>query len=107
MAPQSTSGYESMLAPEDKDQVIVRTPYGTGLVVRTRSRSYPNGDNHVIMREIELTDWIQLRAKKGTQRPIILYSPTKFPSVSPKVGDDLRTNFGRGRYVLYSSDSVE
>ncbi len=56
--------------PEDKDQYLVKTPYGPGLVLRTRKPKHlqskikiarnvtdRNGSEVVIMREIELTGW--------------------------------------------------
>ena len=127
-----TSYYESMYAPEDKDQAIVMTPYGKGTVIRTR---YPkkknrekteetNENDDVIMREIELTDWIRSiqqgndgdddendkdsvpspptksaskkREATTPQKPSTLYTPQEFPSVQPQIGDDVATMYGRG-----------
>jgi tetratricopeptide (TPR) repeat protein len=76
--------------PEDKTQYIVQTPYGRGMVVRTRTTS----DGH-IHRELELMDWV--RATTGMDRPATLYTTqTDFPSVPPHVGDEVVTLYGRG-----------
>ena len=65
---------------------MVRTPYGRGLVLRTRSLDK--------IQEIELLDW----QTPGKRAPI-LYSATTFPSVAPMVDDDVVSLYGRGRVV--------
>ncbi len=82
-----------MYAPEDKDQALVKTPYGKGLVVRTRT-NVPHG--RTIMREIELLDWTQGDNSRGPKRPCLLYSPCRFPSMEPLVGSEVSTVYGRG-----------
>jgi tetratricopeptide (TPR) repeat protein len=94
------SNYEAMFAPEDKDKAIVVTPYGRGMVLRTRR------DQNVRMREIELTDWVKPETQKGPRRPSTLFSPTDFPSVAPKVGDDVKTTYGRGTVADIRDDGV-
>jgi len=89
--------------PEDKDQALVVTPYGKGTVVRTREKEKNHDD---VIREIELTDWIKPVTKNRRQRPSMLFSPTNFPSVAPKVGDDVKTLFGRGTITAIRDDSV-
>jgi tetratricopeptide (TPR) repeat protein len=84
--------------PEDRDQFLVQTPYGRGTVRRTR-KEYKSNQEPVVMREIELTDWIKPKATKGIQKPSILYSPTEFPSVPPEVGSHVMTIFGHGKVV--------
>jgi hypothetical protein len=78
--------------PEDKDQRLVQTPYGKGMVIRTRA---PDADG-VLVREIELVDWKQSQ-DNGPIRPATLYSATALPSAPPQVGDDVLTVYGRGR----------
>jgi tetratricopeptide (TPR) repeat protein len=80
--------------PEDKDQALVETPYGKGRVRRTTTHQT---NSNAIMREIELTDWV--KPGSGPQRPSLLYSPTKFPSVQPQVGSEVATIYGRGKVV--------
>lgn len=120
--PAPTTSTSSMIpdigdhAPEDRDQRVVVTPYGEGLVLRTR----PNG-----MREIELRDWkMQQELTRSTNcskntnnepqssghaggpgRPATLYSPTSFPSVAPEVGSDVLCRYGRGRVTGIRRDN--
>jgi len=121
MPAPTTSTSTSMIpdigdhVPEDKDQRVVVTPYGEGLVLRTR----PNG-----MREIELREWkMQQELTRcanssnntndqqssghagGPTRPATLYSPTPFPSVAPEVGSDVLCRYGRGRVTEIRKDS--
>ncbi|GAX17407.1 hypothetical protein FisN_5Hh052 [Fistulifera solaris] len=77
--------------PEDKDQQVVITPYGKGLVVRTRK--HVDG-----VQEIELIDW-KGATYSGPNRPATLFTSTKFPSVPPVVGDDVLTTYGRGKVL--------
>mmetsp|Transcript_33111 Transcript_33111/g.51338 ORF Transcript_33111/g.51338 Transcript_33111/m.51338 type:complete len:456 (-) Transcript_33111:336-1703(-) len=100
MAPRSN--YEAMFAHEDKDKAVVSTPYGRGLVIRTRH----DKKSSVTMREIELTDWLKPETEKGPQRPNTLFSPTDFPSVAPKVGDDVKTTYGRGAVTDIRDDGI-
>lgn len=84
--------------PEDVDQELVQTPYGKGLVVRTRHQTKKN---ECTMREIELLDWVKPASKTQhkVNKPSMLYSPTKFPSIEPTVGCEVSTQFGRGTVV--------
>ena len=78
--------------PEDKVQYIVQTPYGRALTVRTRPG----------MRELDLLDW-----QTNGRVPVKLFAPTDFASVSPTVGDDVETLFGRGRVISLRSDEQQ
>jgi tetratricopeptide (TPR) repeat protein len=77
--------------PEDKDQQLVVTPYGKGLVVRTRK--HVDG-----VQEIELIDW-KGATNSGPNRPATLFTSTKFPSAPPAIGDDVLTVYGRGKVL--------
>lgn len=89
-----------MYLPDDKDQALVETPYGKGLVVRTRT----NPKRGRAIREIELLDWTQPDGSRGPKRPNMLYSPSKFPSVIPVVGSEVSTNYGRGKVTEIRQD---
>ena len=88
--------------PEDKNQFLVQTPYGRGMVIRTRKKE----DGSVQMRELELLDWRRPEsdAAKGLNRPATLFSPVDFPSVEPQVDDEVLTIYGRGRVTEVRSD---
>jgi hypothetical protein len=79
----------------DKDQRLVQTPYGTGLVTRIRPRVDPNIRP---IQEIRLLEWE--KAAKASQvqskRATVLYSTAEYDSVPPKKGDDVITSYGRG-----------
>ena len=107
--------------PEDKDQLLIETPYGPGLVVRTRrivsNRSslvygtWHRDDQNVIMREIELTGWsssseVEKNEEGSAVRPTMLYSPVDFASIPPVVGSDVLCPFGRGRVVEVRQSST-
>lgn len=95
--------FGSSFIPEDKDQAIVNTPYGKGVVIRTRTDDQSNGE--ISMRDIELVGWaLPETITGGFRKPHMLYSPTKFPSIQPQVGDDVRTLWGRGKVVEIRSD---
>ena len=104
--------------PGDKEQFIVQTPYGEGLVVRTRegelneNQSNSDGSSSVstvngmyCMKEIRLLDWESamksgnISRKMNPRNPTMLYSPIEYPSVPVKKGDDVLTPFGRGRVI--------
>ena len=105
-----TSG--RMRAPkDDKDQKLVVTPYGKGLVVRSRQ----NGTG---VKEIELIDWNESTRKVSAhligssssssnnkqKRSNMLYSLTNFPSIKPEIGSDVITTFGRGKVIELRDD---
>jgi len=79
----------------DKNQLIVQTPYGQGLVVRTR----PKRDNSS-MKEIRLLEWqsSQSQTKNGLEKKRVpmLYTTIDYESVTIKKGDDVITPYGRG-----------
>lgn len=109
--------------PEDKDQMIVMTPYGEGLIIRT-SRNKLDGE--IQIQEIVLTGWntstVQSESpnkssiKSSTEivetptavpnRPATLFSPIAFPSTAVTEGCDVRCIYGRGRVIeIRSTDS--
>lgn len=77
--------------PEDKDQKLVETPYGKGLVLRTRK--HLDG-----VQEVELLDW-KVANNTGPHRPATLYTSSKLASVKPASGDDVLTIYGRGQIL--------
>jgi hypothetical protein len=93
--------FGSSFVPEAKDQAIVDTPFGRGIVIRSRRH---DDDEIPAMRDIELVDWTRPEATEGFHKPPMLYSPTKFPSVEPKLGDEVLTAWGRGRVVEVRND---
>lgn len=93
-----------MYFSEDKDQALVQTPYGKGLVVRTRS-SQQSQQGEPTIREIELLDWNKLESSsQGSKRPHMLYSPLEFPYVTPVVGSEVSTSYGRGKVTEIRHD---
>ena len=89
----------SPLIKEDKDQAMVQTPFGKGLVVRTRK--HPR-TGRIISRDIELTDWKTAAPKRGPPKPAMMYTAVEYPSVAVEVGSDVVVkSFGgqRGRVV--------
>lgn len=94
--------------PEDKDQYLVKTPYGPAMVLRTRR------DEHgaILMRELELLEWgggekeeegpsshFKGGSRRHQHRPATLYSPLPFPSIDPLVDAEVMTQFGRGKVI--------
>lgn len=102
MTPQSLdfSSEFPKYVPNDKDQRIVNTPYGKGIVIRTRKNNAVQ-QKSASMHEIELVGrMIDSREKvpsPTSKKPQMLYTPIKFPSVSPVVGSDVLTKWGRGK----------
>ena len=83
--------------PEDSDQAIVHTPYGRGLVTRTRKDD--------AIKEIQLLEWESLvKPTSGTKRqtPFMMYTAVDYPSVIPRIGDDVICQYGRGRVTNMS-----
>ena len=85
---------------EDADQAIVQTPYGRGLVIRSRPDD---------IKETQLLEWgddpISPVSRRPKRAPSMLYSSTPFPSVPAMVGDDVTCRFGRG--VVKNIDRVK
>lgn len=89
---------------EDKDQLLVETPYGLGLVVKTRGDKFSSKKSCDAIKEIRLLDWehgTKMSAstglgKKITKKIPMLYTTNEYPSVSVKKGDDVLTPYGRG-----------
>ena len=85
---------------EDKDQCLVKTPFGRGLVTRTRFCAYGKEENeskinfyyalsnskYKQIQEIRLVNW-----SSGT-----LFSSNDYPTIEPEVGFDVISQFGRG-----------
>jgi tetratricopeptide (TPR) repeat protein len=87
--------------PEDKDQRLIITPYGEGVVVRTFRN---HASSKVAMQEIALTSWgTAVSASSATSgrpvRPATLHSPIIYPSVPVTVGCDVICTYGRGRVM--------
>lgn len=86
--------------PEDKDQRIVQTPYGVGIV--KRSAREQGG-----MQQIELwnnnnnnnNDDGTTERRQRQRRPSCLYTVATYDSVEPQVGSDVICMAGRGRVV--------
>jgi hypothetical protein len=96
--------FGSSYVPEDKDQVLVETPFGRGVVIRTRNNDSHSGET---VREIALTDWRQPgdTTKETTiNKPHMLYSTQKYPSVAAAVGSDVLTQWGRGKVIEIRDD---
>ncbi|KAL7478874.1 hypothetical protein ACHAW6_004623 [Cyclotella cf. meneghiniana] len=75
---------------EDAAQAIVQTPYGRGIILRTR-----RADN---IKEVQLLEWqTTLKSSTRTNQLIMLYTSEDYPSVRPHVGDDVICSYGRGR----------
>lgn len=84
--------------PGDPDQYLVQTPYGEGLIIRTR----PNPRHSIApIKEIRLLDWEKAAnsTKLSSKRNSTLYSTQDYPSIEPKKGDDVETPYGRGHVV--------
>ena len=84
----------------DKDQRLVETPYGTGLVTKTRPRIDPNTPP---IQEIRLLEWEKAAktSQVNSKRATVLYSTTQYDSIPPKKGDDVITPYGRGTIIEY------
>lgn len=81
--------YHGNLSSEDKDQRLVTTPYGKGLVIRTRKSK--NGTEGIDNKNCEIQE-VRLLAWDNA----MLYSCSNFPSITPEVGYDVITQYGRG-----------
>ncbi|KAL9189521.1 hypothetical protein ACHAXT_009196 [Thalassiosira profunda] len=99
--------------PEDADQAIVSTPYGRGLVVRSRKS---DGIKEVSLLELESERCFASRSSPASSRnregaldgggrgrtPFMMYTPVDYPSVAARVGDDVVCQYGRGRVTKIS-----
>mmetsp|Transcript_24503 Transcript_24503/g.57919 ORF Transcript_24503/g.57919 Transcript_24503/m.57919 type:complete len:480 (+) Transcript_24503:180-1619(+) len=101
--------------PEDKDQRIVKTPYGRGIVIRTRkgNDSHAVDKDEIRMKEIKLMDWTKRPENDrstlydSSKDVHMLYSPAEFPSVSPVVGSEVLTKWGRGKVTEIRDDCMK
>lgn len=96
-----TSGF----VPEDKDQRVVQTPYGKGIIIRIRNKNVGVRTQNA-MYEIELVNSTKLKRERpeevsssNSTNPPMLYTPVKYPSVPPEVGSDVLTKWGRGKLI--------
>ena len=97
--------------PDDLDQAIVDTPYGRGLVIRSRKCDG--------IKEIQLLDRATFqklhrdddtgaesnppaRCRSSIISERKLYTTVDYPSIAPRVGDDVVCQFGRGRIQYIS-----
>ena len=87
----------------DRDQRIVETPYGKGIVIRTRKSNAVEQKSNAI-HEIELVNWAKLKLESREEvsssissNPSMLYTPIRYPSVSPDVGSNVLTKWGKGK----------
>jgi len=112
MTPKSLnfSSEFSKYVPEDKDQLVVETPYGKGIVIRTRKNNVAE-QNEVSMYEIELVNWTKFKLEKreevlpsDSSNIRMLYTPVKYPSISPVVGSDVLTKWGKGKVTEIRDD---
>ena len=78
--------------PEDADQTIIHTPYGRGLTIRTRK-----SDD---IKEVQLLEWESFANLR--RKPSMMYTPVDYPSVPPRVGDDVVCKYGRGKVLQIS-----
>jgi tetratricopeptide (TPR) repeat protein len=74
--------------PEDKNQALVLTPFGRGLVIRS------NREDGI--REVQLTEWEMASSRRGVPPSAMLYTSQSFPSVKPLKGDNVVCQWGRG-----------
>ena len=72
--------------PEDKNQALVDTPFGRGLVIRS------NREDGI--REVQLTEWEMASSRRSPNA--MLYTSQTFPSVKPLKGDHVMCQWGRG-----------
>lgn len=84
------------LPPEDSDQCIINTPFGRGLVIKTRKDT----DN---IKEVEMLEWQDFASTNpASSSKQMLYTSIDYPSVTPHVGDDVVCQYGRGRITHIS-----
>eukprot|EP00531_Pseudo-nitzschia_arenysensis_P003897 CAMPEP_0116151382 /NCGR_PEP_ID=MMETSP0329-20121206/20065_1 /TAXON_ID=697910 /ORGANISM="Pseudo-nitzschia arenysensis, Strain B593" /LENGTH=484 /DNA_ID=CAMNT_0003647987 /DNA_START=114 /DNA_END=1568 /DNA_ORIENTATION=+ len=115
MAPKSLnfSSEFSKYVPEDKDQLIVETPYGKGIVVRTRKND--DGERKsTSMYEIQMVELAKLSLENREEvtpsnlsNIKMLYTPIKYPSISPVVGSNVITKWGRGKVIEIRDDDMK
>lgn len=86
---------------KQQHKLLVSTPYGEGVVLRTRNDG---------TQEIELTSWGQKAGKEKTKttrtsNPTMLYSKTVFPPISPTtIGTEVVCLYGRGKLIDIRTD---
>jgi len=94
--------------PEEEHRYIVSTPYGRGLVLRTRKcdgmKEIQIGWKEKDSEEEEVQYYEpnsngRRRRPKSSTAMNMLYTPIDYPSVVPDIGDDVICNYGRGRVL--------
>jgi tetratricopeptide (TPR) repeat protein len=82
----------------DQGQLLVQTPFGRGLIVRTRSSKSRCDESKGHIKEIRLLDWEHGSKNERTTptRVPMLYTTTNYPSISIQKGMDVSTPYGRG-----------
>lgn len=83
----------------DKNQLIVQTPYGRGLVMKERNNEPSNKkSNDNTIKEIRLLEWELTSRSNSTynKKVPMLYTAIEYPTVPVKKGDDVLTPYGRG-----------
>ena len=100
--------------PEDKNKRVVKTPYGRGIVIRTRRKDNTLGQKSISMYEIELVNGTGSELEKlvdvsnlTSSSHRMLYTPIDYPSVLPIVGSHVLTLWGRGKVVGIKNKETE
>ena len=104
----------SGFVPEDNDQRIVQTPYGKGIIIRTRNKNVGTRTRNA-MYEIELVNSTKKLKRErpeevsssNSTNPPMLYTPVRYPSITPEVGSDVLTKWGRGKLIQIRDDDVK
>lgn len=99
----NSTNIQSPMIIRDKDQRLVETPFGKGIVRRRRQNS-ADDDGPPVM-EIEL-DWGNEVKGKNRGTPNMLYSTTNFPSLKAELNSEVLTSFGRGKVVELRDDNM-
>lgn len=79
----------------NKNQLIVQTPYGRGLVINTRCNKLTSNKKRDTIKEIRLLDW-EHGSRNSIKKIPMLYTSNEYPSVLVHKGDDVLTPYGRG-----------
>lgn len=97
---------------DDIDRYMVKTPYGDGLIVKTRKdkNNYSKATHPI--QEVRLLDFEIAANKHGRRikKPAMLYTTAELDTIKPSVGNDVMTLYGRGIileiYTEAASDSA-
>lgn len=98
MTSSGWKSYNTHNVKNYKMKYFIDTPYGCGLIFKTRLP-----DSGVMpVHEIKLLEWTGKyddRKKTITSKKAILYSTIDFPTIYPKINDEVSTPYGRGRVI--------